>query len=156
MIWSFGLFLTNKMRNLNRIRDITHQSNNATLNTLIMIWELHVIIIESANTPPITINNNISLTIFLGKIPMNATINNGLHSEIMKNPDSLLTKLLEIILLNSKTNLQTIRLSSVCRMNKIQRRHTRIINSSNISILLTIEIRGCGKTLSISKRTLRP
>ena len=90
------------------------------------------------------------------KIITNSALNNGLHSEIVENPNSLIGKLTKIVILNSKTDFKTISLISFASIKKIQRRNTAVINSGNIGILSSIKIRTGSKTLGISKRTLAP
>ena len=87
---------------------------------------------------------------------MDSTRDNRLSLKIMEDTNRFLTKFIEVMLLNSKTNFKTIRFVSINAVKKIQCGNTTIINSSNISILLAIIKRCGGKTLGISKRTLRP
>ena len=154
MIWLILLLLSNNLSGLNRICDITHDSNNTTINTLIVVGIVLSVVIQSANSPTITTNNNISIAILMIlQIISKSTLNDGFHSEIMENPDSLVGKLSKIIVLNSKTNLKTISLVSFASIKKIQSRNTAVINSGNIGILSSIKIRTGSKTLGISKRT---
>ena len=112
------------------------------------------VISQSAHSPTVTTNYNVLIAIsMILQRRNNSTLDNRLHLKVMEDTNSLLTKLREIVLLNSKTNFQTIRLICVCRIKQIQGWNTTIINSSNISMLHTIVIRTSGKTLGISKRT---
>ena len=114
-----------------------------------------IVIRQSANSPTLSANNNILITVSMILQRRNdSSLNNRFHLKIMKNTNSLLTKFIEIVLLNSKTNFQTIRLICFCRIKKIQCWNTTIINSSNISILCAVIIRTSSKTLSISEWTL--
>ena len=155
MIWLIFLFLTNNLSGLNRICNITHDSNNTTINTMIIIRIILGIIIESANSPAITANYDIGIAILMIlQIIADTTLNNGFHSEIMENPNSLTSKLSKIMVLNSKTDFKTISLVGFTSIKKIQSRNTAIINSGNIGILNSIKIRTSSKTLGISKWTL--
>jgi hypothetical protein len=81
---------------------------------MVAAGEITVIIIESANSPTLTTNNDISIAILMiHKITTNTTFNDGFHSEVVENSLSLIGELLKVMLLNSKTNLKTIRLRSI-------------------------------------------
>ena len=73
--------------------------------------KITIVIIKTANSPAITADDDISIAILMiHKIPTNTTFKDGFHSEIVEDSLGLISKLLKVMLLNSKTNLKTIRL----------------------------------------------
>ena len=141
MIGHFFLFLTNNLCGLNRIGDVTHDSNYPTINLMVIIWIIVIITINTTNSPSITADNNISITVLMIlQIISDTSFKEGFHPKIVENSLRLICKLLEILLLNSKANLKTIRFRSIGSIEKIKSRNTTLINRGNIGIFLAIVI----------------
>ena len=139
MIGHFFLLLTHNLCGLNRIGNIAHDSYDTTINSMVVAGEITVVVIESANPPTFTTDDDIGIAVLMIlQIIPDTTFKDGFHAEIVEDSLSLVCKLLKVMLLNSKTNLKTIRLRRIRSIEKIQSRNSALVNRCNIGILLAI------------------